>query len=120
VTDNCWICDGWQEIEFAVGEGCNEAFSGEPAFLHLDFEDFKPTNMERDPADPTRFVLRRMCPPNRRIHFFFTNPCTRILFESNDYEKITFHSDSGLHFYEGDIFEESAVGGNVGTQEPGL
>jgi len=99
-----------------VTEGCNEAFSGEPAFLHLDFEDFKPINMEKDPADPTRFVLRRMCPPNRRVHFFFTNPCTRILFESNDYEKITFHaSDQSSNIFEGDIFEECAVGGTVGT-----
>lgn len=46
--------------------------------------------MNRDPDDPTKFILRRMCPPNRRILFFFTNPCVKILFESNDYDKVEF------------------------------
>ncbi|EAS06063.2 hypothetical protein TTHERM_00853020 (macronuclear) [Tetrahymena thermophila SB210] len=103
VTDNCWICDGWQEIEFQISEGSSDVFQSEPAFLHLDFEDFQPMYMDRDPENPTRYFLRRMCPPNRRILFFFTNPCTKLLFESNDYEKIDFHvNDQNLAIYDDD------------------
>ncbi|KAL4432714.1 hypothetical protein ABPG74_011535 [Tetrahymena malaccensis] len=101
VTDNCWICDGWQEIEFFISEGSSDVFQSEPAFLHLDFEDFQPMYMDRDPENPNRYFLRRMCPPNRQILFFFTNPCTKLLFESNDYEKIDFHvNEQSLAIYD--------------------
>ncbi|KAL4479131.1 hypothetical protein ABPG72_008961 [Tetrahymena utriculariae] len=103
VTDNCWICDGWQEIEFSISEGSSDVFQSEPAFLHLDFEDFQPMYMDPDPENPARYILRRMCPPNRRILFFFTNPCTKLLFESNDYEKIDFHiNEQNLAIYDED------------------
>lgn len=36
---------------FEAVEGCNDAFIGEPVFLHLDFEDFKPMYMDRDPSN---------------------------------------------------------------------
>lgn len=102
MTDNCWICDGWEEVEFEVKETCNDAFMGKSAFLHLDFEDFRPMYMDPDVTDQSRFVLRRMCPPNRKVLFFFTDPCERVLFESSEYERADYHweekGDNSSHF----------------------
>lgn len=64
-------------------------------FLHLDFEDFNPTPMQRDTKDSTRFILRRMCPPRRQIFFFFTNPTAQVLYQSEDFRITNFHITSG-------------------------
>lgn len=61
-----------------------------------------------------------MCPPNRRIHFFFTNPCARILFESNDYEKTSFNvNEQNIGIYEEKIFEECASLGAISSIDKG-
>jgi hypothetical protein len=46
---NCWVCEGWREVEFEwrvdrSGPGCIE-----PIYIHFDFDDFKPTLMQLNP-----------------------------------------------------------------------
>ncbi|KAL4479133.1 hypothetical protein ABPG72_008963 [Tetrahymena utriculariae] len=96
-VDNCWLCDGWQEIKFEIKPGCSELFTGEPAFLHLDFEDYQPFYMEKDQDDQTKFVLYRMCPPGRQISFFFSDPCKNVVYASKDYDKVDFFIPEGFN-----------------------
>lgn len=68
--DVCWICQGWQEIEFRNSRpsNCSESF------VHLDFENYAPVKMQ-PLADEFRTV--RMCPVGD-IKFYFTlTPPTR-------------------------------------------
>jgi len=43
----------------------------EPIYLHLDFENYKPILMNKGPEN---FYIYRMCPPNSKVHYFFSNP----------------------------------------------
>ena len=63
---------------------------GKPVFLHLDFEQYRPHYMDEDPIEAGVFVLHRMCPPNRKIHFFFSDPTQPVIFYSNNYERMSF------------------------------
>lgn len=67
-----------------MNEGSSHVFGGEPVFLHLDFENYKPIYMDKDLEDTSIFVLNRMCPPNRRITFFFSDPCKNVMYTSKD------------------------------------
>ncbi|EAS06061.2 hypothetical protein TTHERM_00853000 (macronuclear) [Tetrahymena thermophila SB210] len=96
-VDNCWLCDGWQEIKFEIKPGCSELFTGEPAFLHLDFEDYQPFYMEKDQDDQTKFILYRMCPPGRQISFFFSDPCKNVVYSSKDYNRVDFFIPEGFN-----------------------
>ncbi|KAL4432711.1 hypothetical protein ABPG74_011532 [Tetrahymena malaccensis] len=100
--DNCWICHGWTEIRFEMRDTGSDVFTGEPAFLHLDFEDYQPIYMDRDPEDPNCFFLNRMCPPNRKITFFFSDPCKNVIYFSKDYKIQEFQIPEGinLNFYD--------------------
>ncbi|KAL4479127.1 hypothetical protein ABPG72_008957 [Tetrahymena utriculariae] len=100
--DNCWICHGWTEIRFEMRDTGSDVFTGEPAFLHLDFEDYQPIYMDRDPEDPSCFFLNRMCPPNRKITFFFSDPCKNVIYFSKDYKIQEFQipEEINLNFYD--------------------
>lgn len=78
-TDNCWICDGWTELQFFV-EGL-----GECTFLHLDFEGYRPICMDKQ--SDGKFALTKMCPPKKKIRFFFSDPTNYVAFSSEHYEK---------------------------------
>lgn len=82
---------------FEVSESSSDIFSGEPAFLHLDFEDFTPMYMDRDPENSSRFFLFRMCPPNRKVTFFFSDPCKGALYTSKDYPTKEFAIIEGMN-----------------------
>jgi hypothetical protein len=43
----------------------------DPIYIHLDFEEYRPILMMKGPES---FYLVRMCPPNRKVHYFFSNP----------------------------------------------
>jgi hypothetical protein len=43
----------------------------DPVFIHFDFEDYKPVLMSKNQES---FYLYRMCPPNSKVHYFFSNP----------------------------------------------
>ncbi|KAL4496017.1 hypothetical protein ABPG72_015439 [Tetrahymena utriculariae] len=105
--DNCWICDGWQEVKFEIKAGCSDSFLGNPVFLHLDFENYRPHYMSPDPDDPEKFVLFRMCPPNRKIYFFFSDPTQPIVYYSKHYPYTAFkqNNDIELKFYSESVKE---------------
>ncbi|EAR90533.1 hypothetical protein TTHERM_00120790 (macronuclear) [Tetrahymena thermophila SB210] len=105
--DNCWICDGWQEVKFEIKAGCSDSFLGNPVFLHLDFENYRPHYMTPDPEDPEKFVLYRMCPPNRKIYFFFSDPTQPIIYYSKHYPYTAFkqNSEIELKFYSESVKE---------------
>ena len=58
--------------------------------------------MDRDIENPNTFISYRMCPPNRAISFFFTDPCKYTLYYSREYEYRNFTISKGLNvnFYE--------------------
>ncbi|KAL4447089.1 hypothetical protein ABPG74_013941 [Tetrahymena malaccensis] len=79
VVDNCWICDGWTELQFSV-EGV-----GECTFLHFDFEGYRPICMDKQ--SDGKFTLIKMCPPRKKIRFFFTDPTSLVAFTTESYLK---------------------------------
>ncbi|CAD8150190.1 unnamed protein product [Paramecium pentaurelia] len=83
--DNCWLCEGWTEIRFQYVVGKSGTISDYPIYLHLDFENYRPMIMEQDQQI---FFLLRMCPPNRKIRYFFSNPFLDIQFTAKD-QRIT-------------------------------
>ena len=52
-------------------EDSGNFFENEMVFLHLDFEDFKPILMEKNPNNPKMLQVIKMCPP-KTIKYFFT------------------------------------------------
>jgi len=48
-------------VHFVYRPGYSGKLNGEPVFLHLDFEDWRPSIMEFKDG---KFHLVRMCPPN--------------------------------------------------------
>ncbi|KRX10135.1 hypothetical protein PPERSA_08538 [Pseudocohnilembus persalinus] len=87
-NDICWICQGWHEVkfefEFNVDEENNNNDKNNHIFVHLDFEGNLPILMERQ---GNIYVSYRMCPPNRKINFFFSNPITDTIAINDKYEK---------------------------------
>ncbi|CAD8112195.1 unnamed protein product [Paramecium sonneborni] len=69
--DTCWICEGWQEIKFEWTAHKSGSLYNEPIFIHFDFEDYRPLLMT---FLNNEFFFIKMCPPNKEIHYFFTNP----------------------------------------------
>ncbi|CAD8109684.1 unnamed protein product [Paramecium primaurelia] len=69
--DTCWICEGWQEIKFEWIAHKSGSLYNEPIFIHFDFEDYRPLLMT---FLNNEFFFIKMCPPNKEIHYFFTNP----------------------------------------------
>ncbi|CAD8076292.1 unnamed protein product [Paramecium sonneborni] len=80
--ENCWICEGWVEIGFH--------YSGieyqHPIFLHLDFEQYRPILMNQQ---TNSYYLQRMCPPNKKIHYYFSNPIYDVRFVAKDQKTLT-------------------------------
>lgn len=103
--DNCWICNGWVEIRFKIEDGCSSFFTGDPVFLHLDFENYRPMYMDKDPEDPSSFVLNRMCPPNRDVCFFFSDPCKNVIYTSTHYKTKRFYLHENLSL---DLFQDGS------------
>ncbi|CAD8078083.1 unnamed protein product [Paramecium primaurelia] len=68
--DVCWICEGWQEIKFYWNKKSG-TLKSEPIFIHFDFDDYQPYLMTFLNGE---FFFVKMCPPNRSIKYFFTNP----------------------------------------------
>lgn len=60
---NCWVCEGWKEVEFCWNEE-----SADPVFLHLQLENFSPEMMEK--KENGYFMKRAV--PNGEIRFFFS------------------------------------------------
>ena len=71
MSDICWICEGWTELKFSWTPEESGSINSEPIFLHLDFDSFRPMIMTK--VDGI-FTINRMCPPARKIEYFFSNP----------------------------------------------
>ncbi|KAL4468589.1 hypothetical protein ABPG74_005092 [Tetrahymena malaccensis] len=109
-TDICWICDGWQEIKFEITAESSSTFAKHPVFLHLDFENYRPHYMDPDPENPNKFILKRMCPPDRRIQFFFSDPTQKVLYYSHDYPSMSFMKNQllGIQFYNKELSKQKS------------
>jgi len=68
-VDNCWICEGWNEVLFEWPKEKNSKIV--TVYLHLEFEKYKPDLMSMEKGKTDRFYLYRMCPPGK-CRFFFT------------------------------------------------
>ena len=92
--NNCWICDGFREIEF---EYIPETYIDNPnnhlVKLHLSFDDYKPFDML---YNGKKFYIVRMCPPGD-IDYFFTVDTVPVKKEGeegkNEFKKINLPSD---------------------------
>ncbi|KAL4496016.1 hypothetical protein ABPG72_015438 [Tetrahymena utriculariae] len=109
-TDICWICDRWQEINFEITAEASSTFAKHPVFLHLDFENYRPYYMDPDPENPNKFILKRMCPPDRRIQFFFSDPTQKVLYYSHDYPSMSFMKNQllGIQFYNKELSKQKS------------
>ncbi|CAD8157226.1 unnamed protein product [Paramecium octaurelia] len=85
--DVCWICEGWQEIKFQWNQKSGTLRS-EPIFIHFDFDDYKPYLMTFLNG---AFFFVKMCPPNRSIKYFFTNPILGIQCIAEDQNVLYLH-----------------------------
>ena len=98
--NNCWICEGFREIQF---EFTPEEPIPDPGNhlvkIHLDFDGYKPFDMI---YNGTKYQIIRMCPPGE-VKYFFTFDTKPVTKESangvnkfheiknkNDYIKYTF------------------------------
>ena len=105
--NNCWICEGFREIQF-------EFIPEEPILdpnnhlvkIHLNFDNFKPFDMI---CNGDKFQIVRMCPPGE-IHYFFTVDSIPVKSQSpsgkNIFEKIQIESDYIKYVFEQDYMDE--------------
>jgi len=61
---NCWLCDGWVEVEFRY-----QGLAAPPLFLHLEIDNYQPELMEQHGGI---HILKRVLPIGTQ-HFFFTS-----------------------------------------------
>lgn len=71
-TTNCWLCEGWSEVEFLYSPCQVSTLS---VYLHLSFEAYVPYLLTKSPEGVFREF--RMCPPGE-IRFFFTVGTTQM------------------------------------------
>ena len=66
--NNCWICEGWREIEFIFKP---KIPIKDPQFhlvkIHFNFDDFEPYDMI---GNGLKYNIYRMCPPGNIFYFF--------------------------------------------------
>jgi hypothetical protein len=105
--NNCWICEGFREIQF-------EYIPEEPIVdpnnhlvkIHLDFDNYKPFDMI---CNGDKFQIVRMCPPGD-VHYFFSVDSIPVKSQSssgkNNFEKISIESDFIKYTFEPDYMEE--------------
>ena len=71
VSSNCWICEGWSRIEFAITKDrVNQASNNVRAkgvYLHLSFEGFQEHQI---PEMGDSYRAYRMVPPGRHSYFY--------------------------------------------------
>jgi hypothetical protein len=61
LSDTCWICEGWQQIEFTFPSNIlsNTNFR---LYLHIDFLNYEPIITEKDKFQ-AQYNVTLMCPP---------------------------------------------------------
>ena len=71
--NNCWICEGWKEIEFIykISEEIRKNIKGPPVVkIHFGFENWKPYEMT---FRYDQWICYRMCPPGEVFYFYSIN-----------------------------------------------
>ncbi|CAD8069790.1 unnamed protein product [Paramecium sonneborni] len=107
--DACWICDGWQEVKFTWTPGKSGGMNNDPIFVHLNFESYKPILMTLHNGEYSAY---RMCPPNYKVTYFFSNPVLGIQTTAKNQLITQTPSDDPLYqtkqsfLYNGDILIE--------------
>ena len=73
--ENCWVCEGWNEVTFEWKKGESGDSADDPLNLHLELDNWKPDLMENlPPPKQNTYQLTRMLPPGI-TKFFFTLDC---------------------------------------------
>eukprot|EP00831_Metopus_contortus_P064510 TRINITY_DN57734_c0_g1_i1.p1 TRINITY_DN57734_c0_g1~~TRINITY_DN57734_c0_g1_i1.p1 ORF type:complete len:512 (+),score=72.03 TRINITY_DN57734_c0_g1_i1:91-1626(+) len=76
-ADNCWICEGWNEVSFKLRDN-PELLAPSPSgklpnqiafFLHLECDNYEPDLMILNPSTMEHYIYR-MCPPGHTKFFF--------------------------------------------------
>ena len=106
--NNCWICEGFREIQFEYIP--EKPIEGDPndhlVKLHLDFDDYKPFDMI---YNGSKYQIIRMCPPGE-IHYFFTIDTIPVKSEhssgNNKFYQIPNQVDYIKYTFESDYMEE--------------
>lgn len=87
--DNCWLCEGWEYLEFNYDELLNTNVlltdrsvkkneqtkdknnsSKRELYIHFNFESYKPLKMNS--INEYSYQFKRMCPPNKQIMYFIS------------------------------------------------
>ena len=105
--NNCWICDGFREIEFEFKfKVKKENPNNHIVKIHLSFDEYKPFDMIYNEGV---YHMARMCPPGN-IHYFFT--CDTEVIKPEDIEgkaefkKIGYAKDHINFTFDNEYMEE--------------
>ena len=106
--NNCWICEGFREIQFEYVP--EKPIEGDPndhlVKLHLDFDGYKPFDMI---YNGSKYQIIRMCPPGE-VHYFFTVDTIPVKTEhvsgNNKFYQIPNPVDYIKYTFEPDYMEE--------------
>ena len=78
VTSNCWICEGWTQVQFKFNpsdlaqstlEEMGEINDSTFCYLHLSIDEYKGDLMEK--SENGQFNLMRMVPP-KKVEYYFS------------------------------------------------
>ena len=105
--NNCWICDGYREIEFEyIPETPIEDPNNHLIKLHLSFDNYKSFDMIYTDG---KYHMARMCPPGD-ISYFFTYDTELIKKENkegkNIFKKITNNTEYINYTFDDEYMEE--------------
>ena len=105
--NNCWICDGFREIEFEyVPKDPIDDPNNHLVKIHLNFDDYKPFDMIYNDG---KYHMARMCPPGD-IDYFFTIDTVPVKMEgnggTNEFKKIENNSEKIKYIFDDEFIEE--------------
>ncbi|EAS04473.2 hypothetical protein TTHERM_00616480 (macronuclear) [Tetrahymena thermophila SB210] len=71
--DICWVCEGWEYLQFNYDDNNNKNLKVQSdLFIHFDFDGYKAHKMQKIGTQSYQFY--KMCPPNKTIQYFITEP----------------------------------------------
>ena len=86
--NNCWICEGWREIEFEyIPEEPMEDLQNHLVKIHLSCDNYKPFDMLYLSG---KFHIIRMCPPGD-VTYFFTVDTQPVVSQDNGKKNKVYH-----------------------------
>jgi len=70
LKNQCWICNGWNEIDFKWIMNESGETKKRPVYLHMDFERYTARYTGKCKRSTMTFSYRRMVPPGRLLFMF--------------------------------------------------